>query len=191
MVDIIELLITDYFYHLVFVFLIILFLIGLKIRSKSKKRLKNEYKVDGKEAYSDLSGTETSDIIKNPLLTMRDIGLTGKPDKVMVKGNKAKVWEYKSKEAPKRPYFSHKLQLACYAVLIEHEYDLTVNEGVIKYKNSEGFTIKISDKLKRRVIDRIKRMRAVKKGAQPVRNHNNSAKCAACSYREICRKSLT
>ncbi len=152
--------------------------------------MKNEYKIDGKEAYSDLSITETSKIIQSPLLTMRDIGLTGKPDKVMFKGNKATVWEYKSKEAPKRPYFSHKLQLACYAVLIEHEYDLTVDEGVIKYKNSEGFNVHISDKLKRRVIDRVKRMKAVKNGAQPIRNHRNSAKCAACAYREVCEDSL-
>jgi len=187
MVGIIELLLSDYLYHVVFVLLILLFLLGWKIRRSSKSRLKQDYKVDGKEAYSDLSGTQTSEIIESPILYSSQLGLSGKPDKVMMKGDKAVVWEYKSSDAPKEPYMSHKLQVACYAMLIEEEKGISVKEGIVKYSDGEAFEIRITERLKKKVLRKLDRMRNLKRGATPRKNHNSQGKCTACIYRDICK----
>ncbi len=190
MVDIIELLLSDYLYHVVFVFLILLFLLGWKIRRSSKSKLKQEYKVDGKEAYSDLSGTETSEVIEDPIMSSSRLGLSGKPDKVMIKGDEAVVWEYKSSDAPEEPYMSHKLQVACYAMLIEEKKGLSVKEGIVKYSDGEAFEVRITDRLKKKVLKKLSRMRKLKSGATPRRNHDNPGKCSACVYREVCGNNI-
>jgi len=46
-------------------------------------------------------------------------------------------------------YISHKLQIACYAMLIEEGKGISVKEGIVKYLDGKPFEIRITERLKR------------------------------------------
>lgn len=164
-----------------------LFVFFLWLWSRSDEKLKDEG-VKGDAVFSDLSGTKTTSVMSDRVQVSNKYNLTGKPDRVEKAGrNRARIIEVKSGSAPRGgPYDNHKIQLACYAILVEENQGMRVDEGVIKYSD-RNFTVRITPGLKRRVkknIDEILQIR--NSGKRPERNHCSRGKCRACEYSKTC-----
>ena len=117
------------------------------------------------------------------------IGLTGRPDYLIKKGDRIIPAEVKSSWAPRSPYDSHILQLAAYCVLVESTYGRRPPYGLLRYKN-RTFKIKFTSDLEERVLEKIDIIRKQKNKEDAPRSHNQLNRCARCGYRNICDQRL-
>lgn len=165
---------------------VIILILALWLLTRSTERLESEG-VEGKELFSDLDETRTSKEIKSSVQKSPSIGLTGKPDRIeKTEDGRTRVLEYKSGSAPKEPYSNHKIQLACYALLLEERRGYKVKEGVISYSDGKR-VVRITRSLKRKAKKKIEMVKKVKsEGFKPKRNHSNPAKCKKCEYKWVC-----
>ena len=140
---------------------------------------------DGRIIYSDPG------VWKKALKPLYDasIGLTGRPDYLIKKGNQIIPAEVKSSWAPRSPYDSHILQLAAYCVLVESTYGQRPPYGLLRYKN-RTFKIKFTSDLEERVLEKINLIRKQKNKTDTPRSHNQLNRCARCGYRNICDQRL-
>lgn len=118
-----------------------------------------------------------------------DIGLTGKPDYLVKKGDLIIPAEIKSSHAPRNPYDSHILQLAAYCVLVESTYGKRPPYGLLRYRN-RTFKIMYTIELEEKVLEMIKTIRRCKQKVDISRSHNQKSRCARCSYRNTCDQRL-
>ena len=126
------------------------------------------------------------DVFEPDPLYAHDIGLVGKPDYlVRIADGTIVPVEVKSAEAPTNPYDSHVMQLAAYCLLVEENYGIRPNYGLIQYRN-KAFQIDYTDDLEADVIDTVAAMRADLYTADVPRSHDNPHLCAACSVRDFC-----
>ena len=140
---------------------------------------------DGRIIYSDPGAWEKA---QKPLYDA-SIGLTGRPDYLIKKGNQIIPAEVKSSWAPRSPYDSHILQLAAYCVLVESTYGQRPPYGLLRYKN-RTFKIKFTSDLEERVLEKINVIRKQKNKEDAPRSHNQLNRCARCGYRNICDQRL-
>jgi len=140
---------------------------------------------DGRIIYSDPG------VWKKNLKPLYDagIGLTGRPDYLIKKGDQIIPAEVKSSWAPRSPYDSHILQLAAYCVLVESTYGQRPPYGLLRYKN-RTFKIKFTSDLEERVLEKIDVIRKQKNKEDAPRSHNQLNRCARCGYRNICNQRL-
>ncbi len=140
---------------------------------------------DGRIIYSDPG------VWKKTLKPLYDagIGLTGRPDYLIKKGDRIIPAEVKSSWAPRSPYDSHILQLAAYCVLVESTYGRRPPYGLLRYKN-RTFKIKFTSDLEERVLEKIDVIRKQKNKEDAPRSHNQLNRCARCGYRNICDQRL-
>ncbi|GEM_PF-1062847 len=117
-------------------------------------------------------------------------GLSGKPDRVIRRGGRLIVYEYKSGNAP-TPRDGHVLQLGTYFIILQDLYpELTVSYGIINYRN-QAFRIDNTRMLRERVIRVSENIREISSsGLVPLRNHGSVAKCLRCPFNDICSQSL-
>ena len=134
----------------------------------------------GDEVYQDIQG-------KGKVLVSRSLGISGKPDMVMHKGQHIIPYEYKSTDA-ERPRDGHLYQMFAYFAILEENYpDASIAYGVLKYKNA-AFKVHNTRENRLRLLAIIDEMRQI--DSEPARNHDNRGKCFRCSFKEICRQSL-
>jgi len=117
------------------------------------------------------------------------LGLTGRPDYLIKKGDLIIPAEVKSSWAPRSPYDSHILQLAAYCVLVNSTYGQRPPYGLLRYKN-RTFKVKFTSDLERRVLDIIDIIRMQKGKEDTPRSHNQPNRCARCGYRNNCDQRL-
>lgn len=155
---------------------------------------------EGRIIYSDtgapvgriapIAFNERGEAQEKPLLSHRH-GLVGRPDYLVrtQEGGVVPV-EAKSTKCPASgvPYESHLMQLACYCLLVE-EAGMRVPYGVIRYRDRQ-LRVDYTDELREALLALLAEMRAARKASDVERSHNETARCAACSYREICDESL-
>ena len=111
--------------------------------------------------------------------------LAGKPDLILRRGDQMIPVELKSTPGPERPYPSHVLQLAAYCLLIEENYGIRPEYGILRYRDRE-FDVPFDEKTEDRLLSLISRMRVEdpEKSLPPV--CSQPWKCRHCGYADIC-----
>ena len=117
------------------------------------------------------------------------INLTGKPDYLVQRLHYVLPVEVKSGSAPAEPYRSHVLQLAAYCYLVESEYGRRPPYGLIHYAD-RTFAINYTPELEDALVDTIEWMREDMADGQADRDHDDPARCRACSYAGHCDQRL-
>lgn len=127
---------------------------------------------------------------EKPLLSHRH-GLVGRPDYLVRTDDGIVPVEAKSTTCPANgvPYDSHLMQLASYCLLVEETTDQRVPFGVIRYRDRQ-LRVDYTDELRETLLSLLAEMREARRDEDVHRSHDERARCAACSYREICDESL-
>ncbi|MDQ1557170.1 MAG: CRISPR-associated exonuclease Cas4 [Pyrinomonadaceae bacterium] len=127
---------------------------------------------------------------EKPLLSHRH-GLVGRPDYLVETDEGVVPVEAKSTKCPADgvPYESHVMQLACYCLLVEETTGASVPFGVIRYRDRE-LRVDYTDELREALLALLGEMREARVASDVHRSHDERARCAACSYRELCDESL-
>lgn len=127
---------------------------------------------------------------EKPLLSHRH-GLIGRPDYLIQTDEWIIPVEAKSANCPSNgvPYASHLMQLACYCLLVEDTLEASVPFGVIRYRDRQ-LRVDYTDELRDSLLELLAEMREARQAEDVHRSHEEAARCAACSYREICVESL-
>ena len=134
----------------------------------------------GRAIYGDLQS-------EGKVLTSRRYGLTGKPDKVIRRGDEIIPYEFKSTEADS-PRTGHLLQMGVYFLILEdNSAGAIIRKGVLKYR-TRAFEVRNTPELRERVLRTAQLMRATR--GIPRRNHDNPGKCFRCSFKDACSQRL-
>ena len=139
----------------------------------------------GRVIYSDMrTWQECPEALYAP-----SINLAGKPDYLVKRWKYVLPVEVKSCPAPNEPYRSHVLQLAAYCLLVEETYEQRPPFGLIHYPD-RTFSVRYSSELEDELLDTIAWMREDLRERYADRNHNDFARCRACSYADDCDQKL-
>ncbi len=127
---------------------------------------------------------------EKPLVSHRH-RLAGRPDYLVRTKEGIIPVEAKSTKCPANgvPYESHLMQLASYCLLVEETMGAGVPFGVIRYRDRQ-LRVDYTDELRAALLAVLAEMREARAAADVHRSHEETARCAACSYREICDESL-
>ena len=141
---------------------------------------------DGDVVYTD-SGTWYRN--GDPLFA-QDLRLVGKPDYLVEQSDGMIIpVELKSSRAPQEPREGHILQLAAYCLLVEENYGLRPDFGIIQYKD-KSFAIDYTEMLEDELLDVLDEMYEGLAGVELERDHNDWRKCARCGVRGHCFQRL-
>lgn len=116
--------------------------------------------------------------------------LAGKPDYLVQRWNYVLPVEVKSSPAPAEPYPSHVMQLAAYCLLVQEEFGQRPPHGLIHYAD-RTFAVSYTPELEQELLDTIECMREDMRDGYADRNHDDPARCHACSYAAYCDQQLT
>jgi len=139
----------------------------------------------GRVVYSD---TRTWQACPDPLYAP-SVNLAGKPDYLVKRWKYVLPVEVKSCPAPTEPYRSHVLQLAAYCLLVEETYEQRPPFGLIHYSD-RTFSVRYTPELEDELLDTIDWMREDLQEGRADRNHNDSARCQACSFAGCCEQKM-
>lgn len=117
------------------------------------------------------------------------LGITGKPDYLVRKGEDVIPVEVKSTRTPKAPYDAHIFQLALYCLLVEKVFQHTPPHGLIHYPE-HTFAISFTGELKEKTLDLISEMHQMERHKNIPRSHEEAWKCLRCGYRDICNQKI-
>lgn len=139
----------------------------------------------GKVIYSDTKSWGSVDKpFYDPIL-----GLTGKPDYVIEKGNQLIPVEVKSSRVSSSPYDSHIYQLASYCYLIEQESGTRPQYGILHYP-SRTFRVDYTSELEAALLELISEIRYQERRTVVNRSHEAPQRCGGCGFQETCKQSL-
>lgn len=124
-----------------------------------------------------------------PLLVSADGSLSGKPDIIVERNGSLYPVEFKSGRVPEGPLFSHIVQIAAYCKLVQDNYGMRPESGIIQYRGRE-FEVEYNKDMENLVQTKIKEMRGAIQAGSAHRNHNRPGKCLKCSRRSICPERL-
>ncbi|MEM3675831.1 MAG: CRISPR-associated protein Cas4 [Thermoplasmataceae archaeon] len=166
---------------ILFLGILVFLLAVLSVLFHALGRMGNGLKIPtGDQIYSDLGG-------KGQILRSERIGISGKPDMIVRRGNEIIPYEYKSTDA-ETPREGHIMQMAAYFAILEENYPgAVINYGVLKYKDA-AFRIENTQKLRLKLIETIADMRSLDQ--MPARNHEKSGRCIHCSFSNNCQQRL-
>ncbi len=123
-------------------------------------------------------------------LYANDVRLVGKPDYIIEQKDGTIIpVELKSSRAPDEPYDGHVLQLAAYCLLIEENYNIRPDYGIIQYKD-KTFSIDYTEELEDDLLDLLEEMNDGLYADDVERDHNDWRKCAKCGVRNRCFQRL-
>lgn len=115
--------------------------------------------------------------------------LRGKVDEVLTlnDGTMAPL-DYKFAQYNDTVYNTYKTQLICYALLIEKNFNRSVNKGYLVYTRSKNKLVKvdISDKDKHQVQEHINKIIEIISENIFPKATTHKRKCTSCTYRNIC-----
>lgn len=150
---------------------------------EAARATREKYAVKGEVVYID------SNMEKPKLFVSKKLGLSGRPDAVVLDGEHHIPVEIKTGRVPRGPLFSHILQIAAYCVLLEEEYGKAPPYGVIRY-GDVSYEIEYNEDQKRLLLQKLADMRAAIRKGEAHRNHNRPGKCVHCSRRAVCPERL-
>lgn len=179
---------------------IVLLLVALGAWLAARRGARRADLPEGRIIYSDtgapvgrvapVSLNERGERQEKPLLS-HHYGLVGRPDYLVQTEEGIVPVEAKSTTCPASgvPYESHLMQLACYCLLVEDTMRASVPFGVIRYRDRQ-LRVDYTDELRESLLELLAEMREARQASDVHRSHEEAARCAACSYREICVESL-
>ena len=124
-----------------------------------------------------------------------ELGLFGKVDAARVRGGGWIAYEHKkgrcrrAKNKAKTPevWPSDRLQVAAYAMLLEHQIGKSVDEGRVRYhQDNVTVHVPIDDAARADVKAAIERMRALRRSSKRPPVTENEKLCRRCSLRVVC-----
>ena len=127
--------------------------------------------------------------IKPKLFVSERMGLSGRPDYVLLTDEEHIPVEIKTGRIPRGPLFSHVLQVAAYCVLLEEEFGIPPSHGILRYGHTQN-VVDYDVALKDLVLLKLDEMREIMKTGDAHRNHNKPGKCSHCSRRSECPERL-
>ncbi len=108
------------------------------------------------------------------------LGLVGKIDRVKFE-NKIVPYEIKTRD---KIYYSDKIQLAAYILLLEDKFKEKIYSGIIETNKGKQEII-IDEKMRKEVLEIAEKIRNFNREQEP-KFHNNFAKCSKCKLRDKC-----
>lgn len=115
--------------------------------------------------------------------------LRGKVDEVLTlaDGSMAPL-DYKFAEYKETVFRTHKTQLACYALLIEANFNKPVNRGYLVYTRSRNklIEVEITPATKQQVLKSAREIVHIIENNHFPKATRNKKKCLDCTYRNIC-----
>ena len=139
----------------------------------------------GQIIYSDMGAWEELDKPLYDPVTQ----LTGKPDYLVKQGKQIIPVEVKSGRTPESPYDSHIYQLAAYCLLVEREYGVRPDHGIIHYEK-RTFSVEYTDALESSLKDLLTDIRKFDRAKSVDRSHDQPARCRGCGFAYMCDQSL-
>jgi CRISPR-associated exonuclease Cas4 len=122
------------------------------------------------------------------------LGLTGKPDYLVEKGDQIIPVEVKTSRAPRGPYDTHIFQLAAYCLLVHRVFGKRPAYGILHYSHPSGngrsFVIDYTPSLESALLDTLQEMRMQERKKDLPRSHNSVPRCSACGFRSTCDQRL-
>lgn len=115
--------------------------------------------------------------------------LRGEVDEVLELNNgEMAPLDYKFAEYKDRVYDTYKTQLICYAVLIEHNYNATVNKGFLVYTRSKNRLIEIAicDLDKKKILSVRDAIHEILEKNYYPKATKYKKRCLICTYKNIC-----
>jgi CRISPR-associated exonuclease Cas4 len=125
---------------------------------------------------------------ERPLFSNR-YRLTGRPDYLVESGRDLIPVEVKSGRAPRQPYPAHILQLAAYCLLVEDQEGRPPSYGILKY-DDQAFEVDYTPGLRAELIGTLEHLRRDLVARDVHRNHEETARCQGCGYRDRCEERL-
>jgi len=117
------------------------------------------------------------------------LGLTGKPDYLVQRGNAIIPVEVKSARVGTDPHDSHIYQLGAYCLLVQRSSGKRPPYGILHYPN-RTFAIDYTPALEAALMDILAEMRQCEKKGDAGRSHDQPARCARCGFRSTCDQRL-
>ncbi len=114
-------------------------------------------------------------------------GLVGRPDYLVRLGRAIVPVEAKPSREAEEPYTADILQLAAYCLLVEESYGRAPPYGLVVYRE-RTFEVPFDAGLRRALLDTLAAMRRAERRRDVPRDHDEPARCAACSMRGHCGK---
>ncbi len=118
------------------------------------------------------------------------LGLTGRPDYLVQKGEQIIPVEVKSTRTPQKPYDTHIYQLAAYCLLVEHAYNVRPPYGILHYP-SRTYRIDFTRDLEATVLNLLENIHAQEHEVDLPRSHESPARCRGCGFRSVCNQRLS
>jgi CRISPR-associated exonuclease Cas4 len=164
---------------------IFLFLLGLFLLLQANRKRVTSGLPGGQIIYTDTSKWNP---LEKPLFDPQ-VGLAGKPDYLVKQADMIIPVEVKSSKIDQAPYDSHIFQLAAYCHLVESEYKVRPDYGILHYPN-RTFRIDYTSDLEATMLDLLFEMRSLVNRKQVQRSHDAPQRCARCGFRSYCDQSL-
>ena len=117
------------------------------------------------------------------------IGLTGKPDYLVKKGNQLIPVEIKSSQVTSYPYDSHVYQLAAYCYMVEQATNTRPKYGILHYP-ARTFRVDYTSELESALLEIISEIRYQERRTVVNRSHEELQRCVSCGYEGTCNQSL-
>ncbi len=155
-----------------------------EIRAKIVYDFIKKYNIYGEELWLRLTPKIKSEMkIESGVL-----GLRGVIDQIRIYDERIVPVEIKTGKCPKEGVWpSHKIQLIAYALLLEEELKLKVNEGWVYYiDEKEKRQIPINPFMKLEIVELIKKAKETITSDTIPGFEKNQNKCVACGLKEIC-----
>ncbi|MCA9935601.1 MAG: PD-(D/E)XK nuclease family protein [Anaerolineales bacterium] len=140
----------------------------------------------GEVIYSD----DGAWFINDQPLYAEDLQLVGKPDYLVEQANGAIIpVELKSRKAPTKPYEGHVLQLAAYCLLVEANFGVRPDYGILQYRDV-AFAIDYTEEMEEDLLSLLAEMREDMFATDVDRDHNDWRRCARCGVQDVCYQRL-
>lgn len=162
-----------------------LLLIGIFFLWQAGKQREATGLPGGEVIYSD---TRNWGPVEDPIYDAK-LGLTGRPDYIVRKGDMVIPIEVKSSRIADAPYDSHMFQLAAYCYLVWKEFGVRPSHGILHYPN-RTYKIEFTPKLEGELVDLITEMRTKGHLRKINRSHESARRCNHCGYRSSCDQRL-
>lgn len=124
------------------------------------------------------------------LLIDADSGLRGRPDQIVIMDGEFIPVEQKTGKVPRKPHYSHKMQIMAYIHLVEVTTGKTPPFGILSYGGDNNHQILWDDHNRSTLKDGIKEIQRLMVEGGAIRNHDRPGKCKSCSRRHACPDNL-
>jgi len=130
-----------------------------------------------------------SHLPRGEMLASRTLNIVGRPDYLIQDGHSIIPIEIKSAVAPTEPYESHQMQLIAYCYLVEENYGIRPEYGIIQYPDAE-FRVDYTPEMEQFLLEIVDRMREEMWEDDSYRVHHEPLRCKACGLKEQCTQRL-